>query len=81
MSLRKKSIPIPEASRYDRMSAQDLTLGLEAAVFNTNHMLQTYQQRLGEPEQALALLQSHAEEAVALAKALRRKLVVNLPNI
>lgn len=77
---KRQGLPIPEASRFDRMSTGDLSLALEADLMSAGHIFQTYQQRLGEPEAALALLQDHLDSAMAMTKALRRKHVVTMPN-
>jgi hypothetical protein len=80
MSLRKKPPPIPEASRLDRMTETDLYLALEADLINANRVMSVYQQQPSDREPSLAQLQSHLENATAEVKALRRKLVVILPN-
>lgn len=81
MAWRKKPVPIPEASRYDRMSEGDLYLALEADLINANRMMTAYQQQPSDREPALAQLQRHLEGATEETKALRRKYVVMTPNI
>jgi hypothetical protein len=80
MPWKKKPIPIPEASRFDRMTETDLFLSLEASLMTAGAMMQRYSNRDGDKSEALALLQSHLEDATAITKAMRRKLVVILPN-
>jgi hypothetical protein len=76
----KKKVPIPEASRFDRMTETDLFLSLEASLMTAGAMMQRYSNRSGDRSEALALLQSQLEDATAITKAMRRKLVVILPN-
>lgn len=74
---KKKGIPIPEESRYDRLTADNLYMMLEANLSTATHLVDAYQGS-PEPDKELSLLQTELEGALAATKALRRKLVVVL---
>jgi len=73
---RKKGIPIPEESRYDRMSPESLYLMLESGLGTATHLVDTYRAIPAEQDVTLGNLQVELEVALAAVKALRRKLVV-----
>ena len=77
MFKRNKGIPIPEESRYDRLTAENLYLMLESNLSTATHLVDVYQGS-PEPDKELSLLQTELEGALAATKALRRKLVVVL---
>ena len=82
MAWRKKGIPLPEASRFDRMTETDLYLLLEASLSSSTHLVDVYRATLPEEKElVLANAQIEIEGALAACKAMRRKLVVVLPNI
>lgn len=79
MRLRKKGLPIPEESRYDRLTSENLYTMMEANLATATHLVDVYRGS-PEPERELSLLQTELEGALAATKALRRK-VAPLPNI
>jgi hypothetical protein len=76
MAWRKKGVPIPEESRYDRMDSENLYLMLESGLGTATHLVDTYRAMHDERDQTLALLETELEIALAATKALRRKLLV-----
>jgi hypothetical protein len=77
----REKMPIPEASRFDKMSAEDLFLMLESSLGTATHRVDTYRIAVGdEKEPVLVTLQVEVENALAAVKALRRKLVVTVPK-
>jgi hypothetical protein len=74
---KKKGLPIPEGSRFDRMSQEDLFLMLESGMGISTHLIDLYRATTAEEkEPVLAQVQTNLEGALAATKALRRKLVV-----
>lgn len=75
----KQGVPIPEGSRFDRMSQEDLFLLLESGMGTSTHLIDLYRATTSdEKEPVLAQIQISLEDALAAAKALRRKLVVTV---
>ena len=74
MPWKKKGIPIPEESRYDRLNSDSLYLMLEANLGTATVLVDVYRGS-PEPEKELSLLQVELEGALAATKALRRKLL------
>lgn len=72
---KKKGIPIPEESRYDRLDNENLYLMLESGLGTATHLVDTYRQIPVERDKTLALLQTELEVALAATKSLRRKLL------
>jgi hypothetical protein len=69
-----KGLPIPEESRYDRMTNENLFLTLEANVGTATTLVDLYRGS-PDPERELSLLQVELEGALVACKALRRKLL------
>lgn len=77
---RATRVPIPEASRFDRMSQEDLFLLLESGLGMATHRVDIYRATTtDQKEPVLANVQTALEDALAAVKALRRKLVVTMP--
>ena len=73
LKLRKSGgVPIPEESRYDRLSSESLWLGLEGNLSMSTHLIDV-SRASKEPDRELSLIQTELESAVASVKALRRK--------
>ena len=74
LKLRKSGgvLPIPEESRYDRLSSESLWLGLEGNLSMSTHLIDV-SRASKEPDRDLSLIQTELESAVASVKALRRK--------
>lgn len=75
MFRRQRGVPIPEESRYDRMSPEDLYSWLESALGSTTHLIDVYRSAGTDRELVLANAQAQLEDALAATKALRRKLL------
>jgi len=77
---RQEKVPIPEASRFDRMAAEDLFLLLESGLSTATRLTDVYRATVAEEKAPiLANAQVALEDALAAIKALRRKLVVTVP--
>ena len=74
---KKRGLSIPEESRYDRLTAENLYMMLEGNLSAATHLVDVYRGS-PEPDKELTLLQTELEGALAATKALRRKLVVVL---
>ena len=74
MPWKKKSVPIPEESRYDRLNSDSLYLMLEASLGTATTLVDVYRGS-PEPTKELTLLQTELEGALAATKALRRKVL------
>jgi hypothetical protein len=72
---RKKGVPIPEESRYDRLDEPSLFLMLEGNLSTATHLTDVYQAS-SDPDRELSLLQVELEGALAATKAMRRKHIV-----
>lgn len=77
--LRRRMPPLPDPSRMDRLSQEDLFLTLEASLASSTHQFGECRTSY-DKEMPLALLEHSLENALASAKALRRK-VAAVPNI
>lgn len=76
---KRQGIPIPEGSRFDRLSQEDLFLMLESGLGTSTHLIDLYRATTSdEKEPVLAQVQARLEDALAATKALRRKLVVTV---
>ena len=76
---KKKGVPIPEGSRFDRLAAEDLFLLLESGLGSSTHLVDVYRTASSdEKELLLAQVQTNLEDALAATKAMRRKLVVTV---
>ena len=73
---KKKGIPIPEESRYDRMTSESLYLMLESGLGTATHLVGTYRATPLDQDITLANLQVELEIALAATKALRRKVAL-----
>jgi hypothetical protein len=71
---KKRSVPIPEESRYDRLNSDSLYLMLEGNLGTATTLVDVYRVS-PEPSKELSLLQVELEGALAATKALRRKLL------
>ena len=71
---KKKGLPIPEESRYDRLDSTALYTMLEGSLGMATHLVDVYRQS-PEPAKELTLLQTEVEGALAAIKALRRKVL------
>lgn len=69
----RKKVPIPEGSRFDRLSAEDLYLSIESCLSMATHQVDVYRGNPAERETALVQLQTALEDCLASTKALRRK--------
>jgi hypothetical protein len=75
----RQGVPIPEASRFDRLAAEDLFLLLESGLGNATHLTDLYRATIADEKEAvLAQVQTNLEDALAATKAMRRKLVVTI---
>lgn len=70
---KKKGVPIPEESRFDRMSVDDLYVVMESSLGTAIFNVDRYRAVPSERQQILALLQIQLEDSLAATKALRRK--------
>jgi hypothetical protein len=70
---KKVPVPIPEASKFDRMSESELFMALEASLGDATFMTDRYSTVPDERAQTLSLLLTELETAVASTKALIRK--------
>ena len=73
MAWRKKPVPIPEASKFDRMTTAELFMSLEASLGDATFMTDRYSSVPDERPVTLHLLQTELETALASTKALIRK--------
>lgn len=71
---KKKGLPIPEESRYDRLNSDSLFLMLEGNLGTATALVDAYRVSI-EPEKELSLLQVELEGCLAAVKALRRKVL------
>lgn len=69
----KQGVPIPEASRWDRMSSENLYLALESALATATHLTDQYRHDPASREKNLALLETEVQTALQSCQALRRK--------
>jgi hypothetical protein len=76
----KQGVPLPEASRFDRLTAEDLYLLLESGLSTATRLTDTYRAATTDEKQPLlGNCQTALEDALAAVKAMRRKLVVTAP--
>jgi hypothetical protein len=76
---RREKVPIPERSRFDRMSQEDLFLLLESGLGTATHLLDLFRATTAEEKgPLLANVQTALEDALAATKSMRRKLVVTV---
>ena len=64
MTWRKKGIPLPEESRYDRMDSPALFTMVEGSLSMATHLVDVYRQS-PEPAKELSLLQTELEGVLA----------------
>jgi hypothetical protein len=73
---KKKPVPIPEASKFDRMGEIELYQAMETALGEACHLADNYQREMTERGKVLALMEPHLETALAANRALRRRMML-----
>jgi hypothetical protein len=76
LRLKKKLPPMPEESRFDRMSETNLFIITETSIGEAGNFLTQYRDDRLSREQNLAWLEVELETALGAARALRRKVVL-----